>query len=224
MIDSPLMVDGKVILSPPGTPAWSDDDSVVASDDVPIRPLLPELDWGFAPYTERLAAYSPAPLPLPVSLLAIAAEFDGRVWLGLSDNSALQETHGVHFDLVTRRIDELADRYKVLAMRGRVRRLEGASSPHRDGPRRNFCRRFEQAGIATIACSEPSRQSSRARNEQQRNPCFAYWPSEKQISFSPPETVFQLCTQMRQPARVRRGAATCAWAVSCRMTRRRAAR
>ena len=106
MIDSPLMIGGKVLLSPRGEPR----DAVWASDDVPIRPLTPEVDWGLEPYTERLAVYSPT--PLAVRLLAIAGEFDGRVWTRLSDDAALQETYSAHFDLVTSRINELAGRLR----------------------------------------------------------------------------------------------------------------
>jgi pimeloyl-ACP methyl ester carboxylesterase len=106
MIDSPLMMGGKVLLAPGGEAR----DAVQASDDVPIRPLTPEVDWGLEPYTERLAVYSPT--PLAVRLLAIAGEFDGRVWTRLSDDAALQETYGTHFDLVTSRINELAGRLR----------------------------------------------------------------------------------------------------------------
>ena len=106
MIDSPLIIGGKVLLSPRGEPR----DAVWASDDVPIRPLTPEVDWGLEPYTERLAVYSPT--PLAVRLLAIAGEFDGRVWTRLSDDAALQETYSAHFDLVTSRINELAGRLR----------------------------------------------------------------------------------------------------------------
>jgi pimeloyl-ACP methyl ester carboxylesterase len=106
MIDSPLMIGGKVMLGPRGEAR----DAVWASDDVPVRPLTPEVDWGLEPYTERLAVYSPT--PLAVRLLAIAGEFDGRVWTRLSDNAALQETYGAHFDLVTSRINELASRLR----------------------------------------------------------------------------------------------------------------
>ena len=106
MIDSPLMIGGKVLLGPRGEAR----DAVWASDDVPIRPLTPEVDWGLEPYTERLAVYSPT--PLAVRLLVIAGEFDGRVWTRLSEDAALQETYGAHFDLVTSRINELAGRLR----------------------------------------------------------------------------------------------------------------
>jgi len=106
MIDSPLMIGRKVLLGPRGEAR----DAVWASDDVPIRPLTPEVDWGLEPYTERLAVYSPT--PLAVRLLAIAGEFDGRVWTRLSDDAALQETYSAHFDLVTSRINELAGRLR----------------------------------------------------------------------------------------------------------------
>ena len=106
MIDLPLMIGGKVLLGPRGEPR----DAVWASDDVPIRPLTPEVDWGLEPYTERLAVYSPT--PLAVRLLVIAGEFDGRVWIRLSEDAALQETYGAHFDLVTSRINELAGRLR----------------------------------------------------------------------------------------------------------------
>ena len=108
MIDSPLMIHGETVRSPRGHPDGGDEFSVPKSDDVPIRPLNPEIDWGIEPYTKSLAAYAAAPLPVSAPLLVIAAEYDGRVWLPLSDNATLRETRGVHFDLVTRRIDDLA--------------------------------------------------------------------------------------------------------------------
>jgi hypothetical protein len=63
-------------------------------------------------YTERLAAYAPAPLPVSAPLLVIAAEYDGQFWQTLSDAAVLQQAHGVHFDLVTWRIDDLATRLR----------------------------------------------------------------------------------------------------------------
>jgi oxalate---CoA ligase len=107
MIDSPLMIGGEVQRGPRGEPG---EDAVGASDDIPVRPLTPEFDWGLEPYTERLAVYSPT--PLAVRLLVIAGELDGRVWARLSDDAVLLETHVAHFDLVTVRINELADRLR----------------------------------------------------------------------------------------------------------------
>ena len=107
MIDSPLMIGGEVQLGPREEPV---EDAVWASDDIPVRPLTPEFDWGLEPYTERLAVYSPT--PLSVRLLFIAGELDGRVWTRMSDDATLQETHAAHFDLVTFRINELAGRLR----------------------------------------------------------------------------------------------------------------
>ena len=112
MINSPLMVGGEAVRSPRREPGGEDEPSVARSEDVPVRPLTPEIDWGIEPYTERLAAYAPARLPVSAPLLVIAAEYDGRFWLPLSDAAALQEANGVHFDLVTWRIDDLASRLR----------------------------------------------------------------------------------------------------------------
>jgi pimeloyl-ACP methyl ester carboxylesterase len=112
MIDSPVMIGGEVARSRPGAPDGGDGSSVAESEGTPIRPQTPEIDWGIEPYSERLAIYSPAPLPLPLRLLVISAEYDGRGWVRLSDNAALQEIYGYHFDLVTRRIDDLARRMR----------------------------------------------------------------------------------------------------------------
>jgi oxalate---CoA ligase len=113
MIDSPLMVGGEAVRSPRWETEGGDEPSVPNSEDVPVRPVTPEIDWGIERYTERLAAYAPAPLPVSAPLLVIAGEYDGRVWLRLSDHAALQEVHGVHFDLVTWRIDDLASRLRL---------------------------------------------------------------------------------------------------------------
>jgi oxalate---CoA ligase len=106
MIDSPVLVDGEVQVAPKGE--WRDLDPT--SEDIPVRPLTPEFDWGLEPYSERLAVYSPT--PLSVRLLVIAGELDGRGWARQSDDATLQETHTGHFDLVTIRIDELAGRMR----------------------------------------------------------------------------------------------------------------
>ena len=173
MIDLPLMIGGKVLLGPRGEPR----DAVWASDDVPIRPLTPEVDWGLEPYTERLAVYSPT--PLAVRLLVIAGEFDGRVWTRLSEDAALQETYGAHFDLVTSRINELAGRLRSWLSGNPSLGIERAPSSPSNLQGRNFSRRFDQSGIATIAGSGPRRRSSRARNEQQRNPGADNWRGER---------------------------------------------
>jgi len=110
MIDSPWMIDGEVLKSPQGAPGEPHELFAALDDDVPIRPSVPEIDWGYEPYSGRLAAYSPN--PLAVRLLAIAASFDGRPWARLSGYGVVQETHAAHFDLLTGRINELASRMR----------------------------------------------------------------------------------------------------------------
>jgi oxalate---CoA ligase len=122
MIDSPVMRGGEALKSPlwalgGGETEARDPDA--ATDDVPIRPLAPEFDWGMEFYNERLASYSPT--PLAVRLLVIAAEYDGRVWAGLSGDTELLEMPAAHFDLVTSRINELASNLRSW--------LSGAASP-----------------------------------------------------------------------------------------------
>jgi pimeloyl-ACP methyl ester carboxylesterase len=109
MIDSPVMVDGEALKSPRWAlgvgHARAGDQVAAAPDDIPIRPATP-FGWAFERYTERLAAYSPA--PLPVRLLVLASEYDGRDWVRLSEDAELLEIPGDHFDLVTVRINDLA--------------------------------------------------------------------------------------------------------------------
>jgi pimeloyl-ACP methyl ester carboxylesterase len=78
-----------------------------ASEDITIPPATPVVDWGFELYEKRLAAYSPT--PLPARLRVLASEYDGRGWARLSGDAELVEIPGGHFDLVTVRINELAD-------------------------------------------------------------------------------------------------------------------
>ena len=108
MIDSPVMVDGEALKSPgwaPGVGRAVAGGQVAAPDDIPVRPATP-FGLAFELYTERLAAYSPA--PFPVRLLVLASEYDGRDWIRLSEDAELLEIPGDHFDLVTVRINDLA--------------------------------------------------------------------------------------------------------------------
>ena len=109
MIDSPRVVGGQVMRTPGadgGENEGAEGDTAAAHDDTPVRPALPEFDWGFEAYESRLTAYSPA--PLPVRLLVLASEYDGRDWVRLSGDADLLELPGRHFDLVTTRINDLA--------------------------------------------------------------------------------------------------------------------
>src|SRR5277367_5094993 len=57
MIDSPVMRGGKALKSPLwalGGGEAGARDPVAATDDVPIRPLAPEFDWGMEFYNQRL--------------------------------------------------------------------------------------------------------------------------------------------------------------------------
>jgi oxalate---CoA ligase len=109
MIDSPRVVGGQVLRTPGadgrGNPG-GEADPAATPDDIPVRPALPEFDWGFEAYESRLSAYSPT--PLPVRLLVLASEYDGRDWVRLSGDGDLVELPGRHFDLVTTRINDLA--------------------------------------------------------------------------------------------------------------------
>ena len=110
MIDSPVMRGGEALKSPrwaPGVGHAGAGDQ--APDDIPIRPATP-FGEAFERYTERLLAYSPA--PFPVRLLVLASEYDGRDWIRLSEDAKLLEIPGDHFDLVTHRINELASRLR----------------------------------------------------------------------------------------------------------------
>ena len=108
MIDSPRVVGGQVLRTQgaDGRENAGADDDTVAPHDIPVRPAMPEFDWGFEAYQSRLAAYSPS--PVPVRLLVLASEYDGRDWIRLSEDADLVELPGRHFDLVTTRINELA--------------------------------------------------------------------------------------------------------------------
>ncbi len=108
MIDSPVMRGGEALKNPRWAPGGGDagaHDPVAAAYDIPIRPATP-FGWAFERYTERLAEYSPT--PLPVRLLVLASEYDGRDWVRLSGDAELLEVPGDHFDLVTVRINDLA--------------------------------------------------------------------------------------------------------------------
>ena len=89
MIDSPLMIGGEVLKGPRGAPELDAVAGDVRWTMCQFGLLTPEFDWGFEPYTERLAVYSPT--PFAVRLLVIAGEFDGRDWIRLSEDAALQE-------------------------------------------------------------------------------------------------------------------------------------
>ena len=109
MIDSPRVVGGQVLRTPGADRsgnALAEGDPTAAPGDIPVRPALPEFDWGFEAYESRLSAYSPT--PLPVRLLVLASEYDGRDWVRLSGDGDLVELPGRHFDLVTTRINDLA--------------------------------------------------------------------------------------------------------------------
>ena len=110
MIDSPVMVGGKAVKNP----LWSasdaeDHDPAAAPEDTPVRPATP-FGPAFERYTERLVEYIPA--ALPVRLLVLASEYDGRDWARLSVDAELMDVPGDHFDLVTRRIGDLAVRLR----------------------------------------------------------------------------------------------------------------
>jgi pimeloyl-ACP methyl ester carboxylesterase len=109
MIDSPVMVAGEASKSPQLATGGGDPrahDLVAAPDDIPVRPATP-FGPAFERYTESLVGYSPT--ALPVRLLVFAAEYDGRDWLRLSGEAELLEIPGDHFDLVTVRINDLAN-------------------------------------------------------------------------------------------------------------------
>ena len=110
MIDSPLMVGGGAAprlaeAERPGAD-MRPRETAAAPDDAPVEPASPEFDRGLEDYQRSLAAYSPA--PLAVSLLVLASQFDGRVWVRLSGDAELVEIPGGHFDWVTGRINDLA--------------------------------------------------------------------------------------------------------------------
>ena len=109
MIDSPLMTRGEVLRVPQAASDGGDtraDEPVATPDDIPVLPAYPASDSGFEIYERCLAAYSPA--PLPVRMLVLASQYDGREWLRLGGNAELVEIPGGHFDLLTSRINELA--------------------------------------------------------------------------------------------------------------------
>jgi oxalate---CoA ligase len=103
MIDSPLVIGGAALRIP--REASGAHGQVAAPDDVPIEPVSPAFDWGLERYQRCVAAYSPS--PVPVRLLVLASEFDGRDWIRLSGDAELLEIPGGHFDWVTFRINDL---------------------------------------------------------------------------------------------------------------------
>ena len=123
LIDSPLVIGGEAMKMPQGASVRAEAREPAAASDIPIRPPTP-FGRGFEIYTERLAAYSP--IPLPVRLFVLAAEYDGRGWAQLSEDAELVEIPGDHFDLVTSRIDEFAARLRSW--------VSGDPSPSLDNP------------------------------------------------------------------------------------------
>jgi pimeloyl-ACP methyl ester carboxylesterase len=116
MIDSPLMIGGAAPTIPHGGSHGPDTrahEPVAAPDDVPVEPVSSAFDWGLEHYQRCLAAYSPT--PLPVCLLVLASQFDGREWAQLSGTADLVEIPGGHFDWVTGRINDLARYFEALA-------------------------------------------------------------------------------------------------------------
>ena len=106
MIDSPVTVGGDAVKNPLFVAGGAEArDPVATPDDIPVRPATP-FGPAFERYTERLVDYAPA--PLPVRLLVLASEYDGRDWVRLSADAELIDLPGDHFDLVTRRAGELA--------------------------------------------------------------------------------------------------------------------
>ena len=132
MINSPLMVGGAA--APRLAEAERPDadmrtrEPAAAPDDAPVEPASPEFDRGLEDYQRSLAAYSPT--PLAVSLLVLASQFDGRVWVRLSGDAELVEIPGGHFDWVTGRNQRPRSLFEVLAGRERSRgRVEVMTAP-----------------------------------------------------------------------------------------------
>ena len=117
MVDSPLMIGGAAPRIPHGETRAAQG-RVTAPDDAPVEPVSPEFDWGLEHYQRRLAAYSP--IPLPVNLLVLASQFDGRNWARLSVDAELVEIPGGHFDWVTGQINDLARYLRSWPIGGRT--------------------------------------------------------------------------------------------------------
>jgi len=106
MIDSPVMMGGEAVKNPLFAAGDAGArDPAATPDDIPVRPATP-FGPAFEIYTERLTEYSPT--ALPVRLFVLASEYDGRDWARLSADAELIDVPGDHFDLVTRRIGDLA--------------------------------------------------------------------------------------------------------------------
>jgi acyl carrier protein len=170
MIDSPWIVGGKPLRTQRvhGDGDAGARDPASAPDDTPIRPLTPDVDWGFETYEGRLAGYSPS--PLPVSLLVVASEYDGRDWVRLGQNAKLLEIPGDHFDLVTVRINELAG--ELRSWLNRDRSLGGSGRYPRAGAEK------DEASPTGSGDRETNRTLAR-EHEEKVNPSRA---SEKKIA------------------------------------------
>lgn len=167
MIDSPRVIGGEAIRIPREVGDAGAHDLSAAADDVPIRPATPVLDWGFELYEKRLASYSPT--PLPVRLLILASEYDGRDWVRLSGNAELLEIPGAHFDLVTSRINDLAGALRSWLIRGAS---AGSSERHRIRAERN---EMSSAGLS-------DRDSHRSLAREDQDEVLAAEMSNKQIA------------------------------------------
>jgi oxalate---CoA ligase len=172
MIDSPLMTGGEVSRTQAahGGGNAGAADAAAASDDTPIRPATPAVDWGFEFYEKRLAAYSPTPLEAPLHVLA--AEYDGRGWARLSGDAELVEIPGDHFDLVTRRINDLASN---------LRSWLSGEAPPRSGERNRLGPATKDQISSAGSSNRESRQSPGREDEDK---ALATGGSDKKIPAS----------------------------------------
>jgi oxalate---CoA ligase len=172
MIDSPLMTGGEVSRAQAahGSGNAGAADAAAASDDTPIRPATPAVDWGFEFYEKRLAAYSPTPLEAPLRVLA--AEYDGRGWARLSGEAELVEIPGDHFDLVTLRINDLASN---------LRSWLSGEAPPRSGERNRLGPATKDQISSAGSSNRESRQSPGREDEDK---ALATGESDKKIPAS----------------------------------------
>jgi len=110
MVEPLWIVDGEFLKLPQTSSIQSNE--AVTPANVDSDPIILE------EYRECLLRYSPA--PLSASLIIFSSEFDGRPWSQLGSDCELFEVAGGHYDWITIRADNFADKLKSRLLRART--------------------------------------------------------------------------------------------------------
>lgn len=126
MVDPPLIAGGKPLRMPIGEASQREQlevsEAATASEDIPAIPDLTSAPEPWQRYGRALDAYSPVPLPVPLTLFM--SEHDGRPWCELSAESVLVAVPGGHVEWVTSRAYTFAATVKARLTRIRLTEKE----------------------------------------------------------------------------------------------------